>query len=681
MLKIPTVARIIAGLLCLALTLGFLSAPVQAEEPLPTVLIIDSSGSMAGKVPDGRIKLDAARAVVSEVLQKWPAGGQLAVVAYGHRRQSDCADIETLVEIGPVSLGQVEQALARLRARGKTPISESLRHAADLLPQSGGAVVLVSDGLETCNADPCAVAGALKAANANLFIHVVGFGLASGEDAQLTCIAENAGGRFFGADDADQLATALITVTETVAELPSLELPPAQAAPQPLPPPQPVPAQAEPSPPTPEPPPPPPAPEPLPIVRVGLIAVAGELGRIVDSPVRWTVSDAGGQTVYEGESRGLLLELPAGSYSVKAAAANALGQIEIFVTGEQGQSFEVEVPVGRLDLSLQTNKGLPPFSDVEAAGIKWSLEPLDGQGKVDVPQLARPSLLLAPGRYRIGAQLNGLTAETIADVAPDTPKAVALDFRLGTVVLEAVLEGEAEPINDATILRWRVGEGDRVQEIAGEARPRLILPEGEYPVVLTIMGGEVASMAEVRADGESVVRVVVGGGQLTLAARLGTESPPLEDWRDTYWTVTPVGGEAGGKTVELPVANPVVPLPPGRWRVSVRSGSVTSEREVDVGPGTRIPLTLDLNAARLTVRASPESGAPAANVVFSYFAVDESDASAEVPAYEGGASQETSTIVQAGRWRVVAVDSDGRRGDAEIRLVAGDERVLEIALR
>src|SRR6185312_16897192 len=87
--------------LLLALGLASMILPASANDVSPSVLIVDSSGSMAARLPDGRIKLDAARAVIKETLANWPEGGQLAVVAYGHRRQSDCADIETLRPMGP----------------------------------------------------------------------------------------------------------------------------------------------------------------------------------------------------------------------------------------------------------------------------------------------------------------------------------------------------------------------------------------------------------------------------------------------------------------------------------------------------------------------------------------------------------------------------------------------------
>ncbi|QIG48747.1 hypothetical protein G5V57_14040 [Nordella sp. HKS 07] len=558
--------------------------------------------------------------------------------------------------MAPIAADKVAAKLKGLRARGKTPISQSLRQAASLLPaDGGGTIILVSDGIETCSADPCAVARDLKRANPALTIHVVGFGLAKGEAAQLSCIAENAQGRFFDAGTARQLADNLSTITETIATTP---------------PPQPAPEQQ-----------PVPQPEPPRIQRIGLAAVIEGSGPIVDAPVRWTVRNEKQDTVYAGESRGLSLDLVPGTYKATAEAANAQGDASFTVTDAEGQAFEIKVGAGRLDLTLAASKSAAPFSDLEAAGVKWTLEPLDGQGKADIPSLARPSLLLAPGRYKIGARLKGLAGTALATVTPGAPQAVTLDFKLGTVVLEAVLDGDVQqPIDDATLLAWRVGDGDKAQSIEGQTRPRLVLQEGTYPVFLSIAGSEVKGSADVRADEERVARIVVKGGELMLSARLGPQAQPLEDWRDAFWTLQPIGTVGETKALEIQEAAPTVPLPPGRWRLILKSGTVTVEQDIQVSPGSKMPLAIDLGGARLTARAIPASGEPAANIVYSVFALDAAGLPAASPVYEVGSSGDAASILSAGRWRVIALDSEGRQAQTNIELGIGEERTVEMTL-
>ena len=57
------------------------------------------------------------------------------------------------------------------------------------------AIILVTDGLETCDADPCAIATALKESEAAITVYVVGLGLDAEELRITSCIAENTGGR------------------------------------------------------------------------------------------------------------------------------------------------------------------------------------------------------------------------------------------------------------------------------------------------------------------------------------------------------------------------------------------------------------------------------------------------------------------------------------------------------
>ncbi len=86
--------------------------------------------------------------------------------------------------------------------------------------------MLVTDGLETCGVDPCAVAAELAASGVAIRAHIVGFGLTEGEVAQLACVPERTGGLLINAATGAELADAL---TRT-AERPNLAPPPGRAA-------------------------------------------------------------------------------------------------------------------------------------------------------------------------------------------------------------------------------------------------------------------------------------------------------------------------------------------------------------------------------------------------------------------------------------------------------------------
>ena len=207
--------RSLVWLLCLgALVLSLCPTTAKADEaatpPAPLLLILDASGSMWGQV-DGENKIVIARRVLSDMVAELPEASTVGVVAYGHRREGDCQDIETLIPLGPLDRQAVGDAIAALNPKGKTPITGSLEHALEILEsaKTRATVVLLSDGLETCGGDPCGAVRAALEKGAELVLHVVGFDV-SGEDlSQLQCMAQAGHGLFLTADHGDELADAL----------------------------------------------------------------------------------------------------------------------------------------------------------------------------------------------------------------------------------------------------------------------------------------------------------------------------------------------------------------------------------------------------------------------------------------------------------------------------------------
>ncbi|WP_068304132.1 VWA domain-containing protein [Pararhodobacter sp. CCB-MM2] len=180
-----------------------------------TMIVMDGSGSMWGQI-DGIPKLEIARDVVADVLAGMDPDATLGLIAYGHRRRGDCSDIEVMVEPAAGSASQIAERVNTMRFQGRTPLTDAVRRAAEVLRHSEdpATVVLVTDGIETCEADPCALARELEASGVDFTAHVVGFGLSEEEGAQVACLAEETGGRYFQADDAEALTEAL---TQTLA--------------------------------------------------------------------------------------------------------------------------------------------------------------------------------------------------------------------------------------------------------------------------------------------------------------------------------------------------------------------------------------------------------------------------------------------------------------------------------
>ena len=137
----------------LALLFPFLAGTAAAQ---PAVLVLDGSSSMWGSLGE-RTRMDVAKDAVAGLMSRWPAARPVGLVAYGHRRALDCSDAELLrpPARGPAAIAA---AARRVTPRGRTPIAEALRLAGEALGPGGGSIILLSDGIETCHPDPCAVA-------------------------------------------------------------------------------------------------------------------------------------------------------------------------------------------------------------------------------------------------------------------------------------------------------------------------------------------------------------------------------------------------------------------------------------------------------------------------------------------------------------------------------------------
>jgi hypothetical protein len=204
-----------ASLALTVMLLGF-STPAFADKAM---LVFDASGSMWGQI-GGKSKIQIAREVVGGLIDGWPEQTELGLMAYGHREKDNCGDIQTLVSPAPKSWAAIKAAIGDIDPKGKTPITEAVRAAARALRSEEGkaTVILISDGLETCHADPCAAASELEKAGVDFTVHVVGFGTNKDENRQLQCLADNTGGRFLGASNASELKAAMSKTVELVAK-------------------------------------------------------------------------------------------------------------------------------------------------------------------------------------------------------------------------------------------------------------------------------------------------------------------------------------------------------------------------------------------------------------------------------------------------------------------------------
>ena len=363
-----------------AVLVAFLLAPIPAMAG-SVALVLDASGSMNAKLPEGKTRIEAAKAAVGELVAKLPADTRLSLWAYGHQsptRKHDCRDTQRVVAFNAIGVNRdnVLSSTRAIQAQGYTPITYVIKLVADDLAKEDAkphTVILVSDGKETCEGDPCAAAKALAEADASLVVHTIGFAVDIAAKYQLQCIAHVAHGRYFDAGSTSELAAML-----------------SEAA-KPVPPPQPV----------------------TQIVVKNPPPGALEL-RHAEMTGHKVSSAETGEAVGTLNSSGPRKELPAGLYNVtfgkavwksievKSGETTVLdpGVIEVRnpnISGHKVLDAETGAEIGKISSSNPRITVLPSTFSVRFGELLWNVEVKNGEQKILNPGVIELAGMKASG--------------------------------------------------------------------------------------------------------------------------------------------------------------------------------------------------------------------------------------------------------------------------------------------
>ena len=207
----PTLSRGTGGLSVEATgeRIASVSAPGQIE------LILDGSGSMRRRI-EGRMMIDVAKEVMSDVIQRLPDDAAVALRVYGHRiregTRGDCQDSELVVPFQKIDKTRMVEQVRRINALGTTPIAYTLQQVARDFAGAPGEklVILVTDGKEECKGDPAAVVADLVKSGLKVRLNVVGFALADAATKKdMERVAQLTGGTFFDAANPKALTLAI----------------------------------------------------------------------------------------------------------------------------------------------------------------------------------------------------------------------------------------------------------------------------------------------------------------------------------------------------------------------------------------------------------------------------------------------------------------------------------------
>lgn len=540
-------------------TLFALTLPASALAEGQSIIVLDGSGSMWGQI-EGRPKLDIAREALAGVLQGVDPAAELGLMAYGHREKGSCGDIEVIVPPGPGTAAAITEAAAGMKFLGKTPLTEAVRRAAVELraTEAKATVILITDGIETCDADPCALGRELEASGVDFTAHVVGFGLTAEEGRTVACLAENTGGRYIEAGDAASLAEALQT-TVAVAE------------PEPTPEPEPAPE---------------PAPEPQVVENFDPVLLLAE-GEDEVEEVQGAYFDlrplAADGTVGEvaGTTHGFSSDqYPPGNYRVEARLGEAAASADVTLTDDAVARPVMILNAGIIALELFIKEGEPaPGAYFEFAAPS---------GEVLAYGYGSGSFVLPAGDYAINTRLG--TADASEPLVLAAGERVARDIVLGTglAVVEAFyaeglqVEGGDHFVQIFPAKANLDGSRNDIAYTYG-AGAQFDLPPGDYLARATLGEAMAESPFTIKPGERSDIVVVLNAGVAAITAP-GAEGIRFETAKADINGNRKEMGYTFGETYQTT-------LPAGDYVAIVRRGEASSETPFSVRPGERTEVT------------------------------------------------------------------------------------------
>ena len=187
----------------------------ENEGKIRILFIFDGSNSMNAQWENSS-KIAIAKKLMTQTIDslKVLENVDLALRIYGHQTKimpgkQDCSDTKLEVPFAS-SKDNYQNIVNKIRSlvpKGTTPIARSLEYSADDFPSCEDCrniIILITDGIEACDEDPCAVALALREKNINLKPFVIGLGLDTSYLSQFDCVGE-----FFSAENEDSFKSVL----------------------------------------------------------------------------------------------------------------------------------------------------------------------------------------------------------------------------------------------------------------------------------------------------------------------------------------------------------------------------------------------------------------------------------------------------------------------------------------
>jgi Ca-activated chloride channel family protein len=163
----------------------FLVGLTFSQKTTRILFILDASNSMNLNW-DKQTRMDAAKDILIQSVEKLRGipNLEIALRVYGHQSQvtntyQDCADTKLEVPFSFNTIDAIQTKVRSIIAKGATPIARSLEAAAGDFPDTlaRNFIILITDGLESCDNDPCVIAKKLKEKGVRVTPFVIGLGM------------------------------------------------------------------------------------------------------------------------------------------------------------------------------------------------------------------------------------------------------------------------------------------------------------------------------------------------------------------------------------------------------------------------------------------------------------------------------------------------------------------------
>jgi len=161
----------------------------------------------------GQTRMDAAKRILGDIVDSLASNTnvELALRVYGHqypKQQNICNDTKLEVPFASKNHAQIISKLNAIAPKGNTPITFALEKAANDFSESKSTyrniIILITDGIESCDGDPCSTSLALQKKDIFLKPFIIGLGMTIADTKQFDCV-----GKFIDAKNRKELYKAL----------------------------------------------------------------------------------------------------------------------------------------------------------------------------------------------------------------------------------------------------------------------------------------------------------------------------------------------------------------------------------------------------------------------------------------------------------------------------------------